>query len=223
MIIFFSKAKTLILVFILISASVSAQVKVACVGNSITEGWNGNPSYVPTLQKLLGPEFIVQNDGVSGTTCLKMGDVPYWTKGLLDQTIKFHADIITIMLGTNDTKPQNWNSYGSEFESDYYALIDTLSNSNHDAKIFLVIPVPVWENPYGIRNKILKLEIPIIMEIAEEKGLIIIDANTPLLNYREYFGDGVHPNSAGADTIASLIYSGISSYTDSRETEAGND
>jgi lysophospholipase L1-like esterase len=119
------------------------------------------------------------------------------------------ADIITIMLGTNDTKPQNWDSYGSEFTSDYKALIDTLSNSNRNAKIFLVVPPPVWKNPYGIRNEIIQLEIPIIKEISKRKGLKVIDANTPFLQDINYFADGVHPNDLGAYSIAGLIYRSI--------------
>ena len=201
---------TFILVLSFAAGSLSAQIKVACVGNSITEGWGGNPSYVPTLQKLLGTDYIVQNDGKSGATVLKKGDVPYWKQGAFSRALKSNADIITIMLGTNDTKPQNWNSYSSEFKSDYAALIDTLQSANKNAQIFPVIPVPVCRDNYGIRNEILKLEIPIIKEIANEKGLTIIDANTPLLSFCSYFSDGVHPNAAGADTIASVLFRSIS-------------
>ncbi len=198
-----------VFVLILGTFSLSAQIKVACVGNSITEGWNGNPSYVPILQKLFDSNYIVQNCGKSGATVLKKGNVPYWKQTAFSEALKSNADIITIMLGTNDTKPQNWDSYGSEFTSDYKALIDTLRNQNKNAKVFLVLPTPVWQNPYGIRDEIIKLEIPIVKEIAKEKGLKVIDANTPLLQDSSYFGDGVHPNDSGADSIASLIYRSI--------------
>ncbi len=203
---FFIKISMLVLVLSLATVSLSAQIKVTCVGNSITEGWNGNPPYVPILQKLLGSNYIVQNCGKSGATVLKKGDVPYWKQTAFSETLKSNANIITIMLGTNDTKPQNWDSYGSEFTSDYKALIDTLSKSNKNAKIFLVLPPPVWKNPYGIRNEIIQLEIPIIKEIAKGKGLKVIDANTPFLQDSNYFADGVHPNDLGAYSIAGLIY-----------------
>ena len=206
---FFIKISMLVLVLSLATVSLSAQIKVACVGNSITEGWNGNPTYVPILQKLLGSNYVVQNFGKSGATVLKKGDVPYWKQTAFSEALKSKADIITVMLGTNDTKPQNWNSYGSEFTSDFKALIDTLSNSNKNAKIFLVLPPPVWKNPYGIRNEIIQLEIPIIKEIAKEKGLKVIDLNIPFLQDSNFFADGVHPNDLGADSIASLIYRSI--------------
>ena len=51
------------------------------------------------------------------------------------------------------------------------------------------------------------------MEIANEKGLTVIDANTPLLSFCSYFPDGVHPNAAGADTIASVLSRSIKTAT----------
>lgn len=185
--------------------SLSAQLKVTCVGNSITEGWHGNPSYVPPLQNLLGSNYIVENNGRSGATVLKKGNVPYWTQRAFSRALKSNADIITIMLGTNDTKSKNWDNFGSEFRSDYTALIDTLKSTNKNAQIFPVLPPPVCIDNYGIRNETLKLAICIIKEVAKEKGLTIIDVNTPLLSSCSCFADGVHPKTAGADTIANVL------------------
>jgi lysophospholipase L1-like esterase len=185
-------------------------VKLACVGDSITQGWNGNPSYAPTLQKLLGNNFSVLNEGHSGATVLKNGDVPYWAQSVYTKTLGANADVITIMLGTNDTKSKNWDSHGGEFKSDYVALIDALKLANKNAKVMPVLPVPVCKDNYGIRASILKLVISTIKEIASEKGLTTIDANTPLLSSCSNFPDGVHPNAAGADTIAKVIADSLS-------------
>ncbi|MFI1773681.1 GDSL-type esterase/lipase family protein [Thalassobellus citreus] len=203
------KILKLILFFLIATTSLCAQIKVSCVGNSITEGWNGNPSYVPILQKLLGSDYIVENNGKSGATILKKGNKPYSQQHAFTRAINSNADIITILLGTNDTKSKNWDHYSSEFKSDYVSLIDTLQSKNKNAKIFLVIPVPACKENYGIRNHILNLEIPIIKEIAKEKELSIIDANTPLLSDCNYFNDGVHPNIEGANAIAMLLYKSI--------------
>jgi lysophospholipase L1-like esterase len=191
----------------------SAQIKVACIGNSITQGDGlSNPStqaYPARLQALLGSGYTVQNDGVSGTTILKNGDNPYWKNGKLAQVFNFQPAIVTIKLGTNDTKPQNWDSHYTEFRRDFEAMIDTLNTLSTKPKIFLVLPVPVWSNYYGIRDSALQKMIPIIKAIGAKRGLWIIDANTPLKNFSSYFSDGVHPNTSGADTIASVIYHSI--------------
>lgn len=203
------KLITFFLAMLLMACSLFSQVKVVCVGNSITQGWHGNPSYVPPLQKLLGTRFKVENCGRSGATVLKNGDVPYWTQNAFSRALNSDADIITILLGTNDTKSKNWSSYGADFKADYVALIDTLQSANKNAQILLVIPVPVCKDNYGIRNEILIAEISIIKEIAKEKGLTTIDAHTPLLQFCNYFPDGVHPNAAGADSIASVLFRSI--------------
>jgi acyl-CoA thioesterase-1 len=205
----------LVFTILVLTVNVTAQIKVACIGNSITSGYsNTGISYVPKLQALLGSGYNVQNDGVSGTTLLKKGDSPYWKTGIFTQALAFNANIITIKLGTNDTKPYNWDVYGSEFKKDYESLIDTLNNSTVKPKIYLVTPVPVFYNAstvsWGIRDSIIKKIIPIIKEIAAERGLSVIDVNTPLLHFSEYFSvDGIHPNAAAADTIAQVIYRSI--------------
>lgn len=186
------KLRFVILLFFIGVNSLNAQIKVACIGGSITEGWKGNPSYVPTLQQLLGDKCIVENYGRSGATLLKRGNAPDWKQNALNRALNANADIITIMLGTNDTKSKNWDSYGAEFKADYIALIDTVKAANKNAKIFLVIPVPVCRDNYDIRNQIMKLEIPIIKQIAKEKKINIIDANTPLQSSCDSFEDGVH-------------------------------
>jgi acyl-CoA thioesterase I len=201
----------LILLILSVAASAASKIKVACVGNSITAG---NSMYPPYLQTLLGSGYQVENEGVGGTTLLKKGDMPYWTQGRLKQAIAFNPDIVTIKLGTNDTKSQNWDAHGSEFKKDYLAMIDTFKLLTTKPDIFLVLPVPVFKtNNYGIRDSILKKIIVIIKEIGAERNLPIIDANTPLLRLGQYFSDGVHPNGAGSDSIAHIIYRALTAKT----------
>ena len=56
-------------------------VRVACVGNSITDGHGIDMAsaygYPAELQKILGNDYWVKNFGVSGRTMLKKGDQPY--------------------------------------------------------------------------------------------------------------------------------------------------
>jgi lysophospholipase L1-like esterase len=191
-------------------AGAATKIKLACVGNSITEGTSNYPTH---LQQLLGAGYQVENDGVGGTTMLKKGDKPYWTQGRLRQALAFNPNIVTIKLGTNDTKSQNWDTYGSEFKKDYIAMIDTFKTLATKPEIFLVLPVPVFRTNFGIRDSIVKKIIPIIKEIGIERNCTVIDANTPLLGFSQYFPDGVHPNAAGSDTIAHVIYRALMART----------
>lgn len=73
--------RLLLAAFSLLSLT-AAPIKIACAGDSITEGAGlSNPStqsYPARLQKLLGTNYNVRNFGGSGRTLLKKGDFPYW-------------------------------------------------------------------------------------------------------------------------------------------------
>lgn len=209
---------TIFIAFILLAAIVSnAQTKIACIGNSITAGTAvGGPAnaYPAYLQTLLGTKYVVHNDGVTTTTMLKKGDLPYWQHGMLPDVFSFLPNIITIKLGTNDTKPQNWDAHYMDFKKDYIAMIDTLASVVSHPKIWLILPVPVLITNYGINDTALQKIIPIIKQIALEKALPVIDANTPLKNHMQWYNsDGVHPNAVGEDTIAHIIYRALTAPT----------
>ncbi|MBN1756873.1 MAG: hypothetical protein JW863_01060 [Chitinispirillaceae bacterium] len=199
----------------------AAKTRIACIGNSITYGYgvNRNEAYPYRLQQLLDTaDYTVQNDGVNAITLLKNGDNPYYRNGKLPDVFTLQPDIITIKLGTNDTKPQNWDAHNQEFKADYLWLIDTLSDMASQPQIWLVLPVPVFKHPtadsWGIRDSILQKIIPIIQEIAAERQLPLIDANTPLQAFPQFFSvDGVHPNAEGLDTIAHIIYRALKAAT----------
>lgn len=197
-----------LLLLLVITVTASEKIRVSCIGNSITQG-NMGGAYPTYLQQKLGDGYKVENDGISGTTLLKEGDKPYWTYGKLHDVFTFQPDIITIKLGTNDTKPQNWDAHGASFKEDYNALIDTLNTLESSPRIFPVLPVPVFKEAWGINNETINLIIPIIEEIGEERNLTVIDANTPLQDYGYCFSDGVHPNSEGSEVIAEVLFKAI--------------
>jgi acyl-CoA thioesterase-1 len=192
----------------------SAQTRVACIGNSITYGYglgDTTKRYPSVLRTLLGTaQYAVQNDGVNSTTMLRQGNVPYWTNGKLADVFAFQPDIVTVMLGTNDTKAVNWGIFGVYFERDYGAFIDTLNTLASKPKIFLALPAPIFANTFGIRDSILtNFIIPVITRVGAGRGLGVIDANTPLRGAGAMFPDGVHPNRTGADSIARIFYRAI--------------
>ena len=201
---------TCIVTTVVFSQALFAQIKVSCIGNSITEGFGlqspSTQSYPARLQSLLGSGYQVENEGVTAKTLLKNGDQPYWTQGKLSQVFSFKPNIITLILGTNDTKPQNWDTHYSEFKRDYLAMVDTLYTLSTKPRIFVVLPVPIWSNTMGIRDSAMQKIIIIIKQVALERGLPVIDCNTPFKQLQAYFSDGVHPNATGADSIAHILY-----------------
>lgn len=104
-------------------------VKVACIGNSITDGHGIDMAsayaYPAMLQQMLGDGYWVKNFGRSGRTMLDKGDQPYMNEMAWKDAQAFKPDVVIIKLGTNDSKPQNWQ-HGSEFKHDLQKMIAAL-------------------------------------------------------------------------------------------------
>ncbi len=193
---------------LLLFSSCSSNVKIACVGDSITEGYGltyqSKTAYPVVLDSILGSGYSVMNLGRSATTLRKKGDFPYWSCKEFYDVFAYKPDIIIIQLGTNDTKTQNWDS--ASFAQDYQALIDTFKTIPTKPKIYICLPVPVFKSKWTINDSTLtKWEIPIIKKLAKKNNLPVIDLHSQMSCYGQYFFDGIHPNVKGAKIMADVI------------------
>ncbi|MFC3416963.1 GDSL-type esterase/lipase family protein [Algoriphagus hitonicola] len=204
------KRQLLSFALVLYSFSVFAQnpIKIACVGNSITQGpGREHPdSYPLQLQEILGDAYEVKNFGVSGRTLLKKGDFPFWNEPQFGEVKEFAPDILVIMLGTNDSKPQNW-AYKADFRTDYLDMIAEFRESMPaDGKVYVVMPVPVTKDNFGITAEVMNNEQRMmIIDIAQSSGSELIDLYTPLMDKAELLPDGVHPNTEGLGIMAATV------------------
>ncbi len=185
-------------------------VKVACVGDSITQGvgvanaWRN--SYPAVLGKLLGPGYRVKNFGFSGATLLKEGNNPYEKTSAFREATKFRPEIVVIALGTNDSKPQNWDGRQETFLKDYEALIAHFRKLSKKVKVFLCLPPPSFQTRSDdIREPILKRQRRMIRAFAEKKRLPVINLYAPLKDHPKWLPDGVHPDATGAAVIAQTV------------------
>lgn len=187
-------------------ARAQSVIKVACVGNSITEGAGLDKPYPAALQELLGEEYEVRNYGVSGRTLLKRGDFPYWNEAMYQEALAWNPDIVIIKLGTNDTKPQNWQNK-KDFVKNYKDLVKSFKKLPSEPQVYICYPIPVFEDKWGINEAVLKEEVlPAIEKVARKTGVKTIDLYTPFMGKEELTYDGIHPNDEGAALLASEIY-----------------
>jgi lysophospholipase L1-like esterase len=203
--------KITLLLFALLSSILSfaqSPIKVAFVGNSITQGpGRDNPdSYPLQVGALLGDSYAIKNFGVSGRTLLKKGDYPYWNEPQFQQVKDFRPDVVVIKLGTNDSKPQNW-AHKADFVKDYLDLIaEFRDHMPADGKVYAIIPVPVTRVNFGINPEVMNNEQRLmLMEIIQKSGAEAIDLYTPLMNRTELLPDGVHPNNEGLKIMAEVV------------------
>lgn len=201
-------------------------IRVACIGNSITDGHGIEMrtayGYPAMLQKKLGEDYWVKNFGVSSRTLLNKGDFPYMKEVAWKDALAFKPDVVVIKLGTNDSKPQNWQ-YGSEFLQDLEQMITTLCPSlatpakkgkkakaavaEVKPRIILCTPVPAFKPSWEISDSVItNAIIPIQQEVAKKYGLQVIDLHTLFAGAEDLLlDDGIHPNGKGADRMADII------------------
>ena len=196
--------------------------RVACVGDSITQGMGvmfNNPdknSYPALLQGMLGNEYQVLNYGHSGRTLLTSGDQPYRKSHFFTASLKIDPVIVLIMLGTNDSKPHNWNA--SEYEQELAEFVGLYKNLPSHPAVYLLIPPQAFiskgkkEVAFKINDMVIEKEInPIVKRVAGEMNVPVIDVFSATENYPEYFPDGVHPNAFGNKVIAKAVHRALAS------------
>ncbi|MBQ8994236.1 MAG: hypothetical protein IJ091_00300 [Oscillospiraceae bacterium] len=186
---------------------------LACIGDSITFGAGvmlarKQQAWPYLLEKLLGVDCQVLNYGISGATASDEGDKPYRSTDFLDTALSVHADTYLFMLGTNDSKPYNWNP--EQYEKAVCEILDELKATG--ARVIVMLPPKAFPNKRGkiafdIDDSVIREQVlPILNRVAEDRNLSVIDLYTFTESHPDYFVDGVHPNAGGNRKIASYVF-----------------
>ena len=201
------------------------QIKVACVGDSITyghgvENWKEN-NYPAQLQKILGDEYHVMNFGSSGACVNSNGDQPYISRDVYQESLDYDADILIFMLGTNDSKPENWTDMDT-FMTDYVELLRTYLEGENPPQVYIGLCAEAYyieehDPATGIAGFDTRPAIvdEIVVEIEKyalgrDEIAGVIDIHSLTEAHPEWFeADGIHPNADGAKAIAETVADAI--------------
>ncbi len=194
------------------------QVKVACVGDSLTNGMAIinvlKNSYPSQLQKMLGDGYHVQNFGYNGKTVNKDVDESYVATKHYERSIAYAPDVVIIMLGSNDTKSYNWISK-EYFKETYKEIILSYANLESAPRIIVSLPnygfyvgkTTKGDLKYDINGENLATVVEATRELAIELNLELVDTYELTKTHQEWYQfDGVHPNKEGAKAMAELYY-----------------
>ncbi len=194
----------------LVDLDSSDTYRIACVGDSITAGagvkLKGLDSYPAQLQRMFGARAVVENFGVGGATLMNSGNKPYQNQKAYQQSLAYDADIVLILLGTNDTKADNWK-HKDTFESDYVELIESYQKLESPPKIVIGLPIiVVGDGKFNITQAGVMEELPIIRRIARKTGVELVDLHKTLKGHEELIPDTVHPNREGYHLMANTAF-----------------
>ncbi len=187
--------------------------RVLCIGDSITFGagvvmtrWRD--SYPAYLKRLLGRQYQVLNYGISGATAREGTDHPY-SAVFRAAAARTEPELCIFLLGTNDSKPHNWDAAG--YETAVKGWIREIKRWASHPRILLAVPPKAFSVNgapvvYAIRNEVIRDEIrPILTHLAQSEDMELLDLYEASSAHPEYFADGVHPNAAGNRAIAEWI------------------
>jgi lysophospholipase L1-like esterase len=169
---------------------------VVAFGDSITQG-NGETPYSTFLQTKVGDQANVINEGKGGEFTLD-GEVRI--KSVLSND---KPNYILIMEGANDLIDGLSSSFviynlGWMIDSSQDAgAIPILSTVTPNTKTSLTVSI---ENDLN----------PAIASLAAGKGVTLVDSHAAVAgNWSSLTTDGLHPNAAGAEVLASAFYAAL--------------
>ena len=204
---------------------VEGQIKVACVGDSITyghgiSGWKEN-NYPAILQELLGENYHVANFGSSGACVNPEGDQPYISRQVYQDSLEYDADILVFMIGTNDSKAENWTD-AEGFMEEYNELLYSYLQGEDAPKVYIGLCAEAYftegaDESTGIAEyDIQPAKVDEIVQAIQMNTVLssyymeTIDIHALTEAHPEWFEtDGIHPNNDGAKAIAEAVAKAI--------------
>lgn len=208
--------------------------KIACLGDSITEGVKANGwqwhRYIDKYFKENGIETTIVNLGIGGTSVCTSSYVSASLQPFVNRlnTIPTDADVIVIFGGTNDwgnsaTLGTISDSGSSSFYGAYKYMLEWFANNRPNAKILTITPLKryyrgytsTWTNAQTTRNnkgQLLQDYVRAVKEVSEMYAIPCVDLHNesglnPVLDIvrTKYMEDGLHPNAEGNKKMYPII------------------
>ena len=172
--------------------SVSSKMKLLCLGDSITQGYDAyhsSLSYINRLSQTLDAETLNQAIGAE-----------IFDEKILDEELPFDPDLITIAYGTND-----WAVLESkeQFLAGAENFFKKIKNIYPDKKIVYISPIwrGDYQRPFGTQDTAVggfEESVKALQILAKENGLIIVDGVPLTPHHSDFFADQfLHPNDLG--------------------------
>jgi acyl-CoA thioesterase-1 len=196
-------------------------------GDSITHGakhTKGYRSYPEIFGERLRWELkrmrdVVINTGISGNTTVNILSDFEW------RVSQFRPAMVSLMIGTNDCAKKDMTT--DLFKKNLEQIV---------TKIRDIGAVPIFHTPNSIiiekdpgRSRLPEY-MPVMRQVAEEKGVILVDnyefwessrLNNSVDVYRSWLNDPIHPGETGHQEIARLMFKTISIFNPQEPTCGG--
>lgn len=208
--------------------------KIACLGDSITEGVHANGwqwhRYIDQWAKNNGIETTIVNLGIGGTSVCTSSYVTDTLKPFVNrlETIPVDADVVTIFGGTND-----WGNNAalgtiddtgtSTFYGAYKHILEWLAINRPNAKVMTMTPLKryfrgggtTWVNAQTTPNNqgnLLQDYVKAVKDVSDLYAVPCVDLHNdsglnPVIESvrNRFMGDGLHPTAEGNKRMYPII------------------
>ncbi len=200
------------------AAAAEDKIIIAAVGDSLTgnDGFESNHTWPTKLNYLLGEDYIVKNYGKPSYQLMNGNTYSYTTTEEYQNSLQSEADIVIIMLGTNDSG--GWDgavdkeARSQKFYDDYVSLINSYRAMPSKPEIIIAVP-PIRgtaEEPLTNADTYIK---PIIKKLSADLNIPYVDMYSLVTDYNLLY-DGTHFYDAGYFQFAQHFYEAVAKLVD---------
>ena len=191
------------------------KLRVACVGDELTFGTdvedredNCYPVQLQKYMKKAEKKYRIGNFGVEGAAVQKKSKKPYTKEERYESSTEYKANLVVIMLGTNDTTEENWTDIDT-FQKDYQSLIHNYQDSKSSPEVSLVTPPMIQSDgstEMEERAKRVEEVKDAVETIGEKNKLTVLDLYSYSQEHPEWYQkDGIRLNKDGAKAVAGMV------------------
>ena len=191
------------------------KLRVVCVGDELTLGTDvedrEDNCYPVQLQKYMEKaekKYRIGNFGVEGAAVQKKSKKPYTKEERYESSTEYKANLVVIMLGTNDTTEENWTDIDT-FQKDYQSLIKNYQDLKSSPEVWLVTPPmiqPDGSTEMEERAKRVEEVKDAVETIGEKNKLMVLDLYSYSQEHPEWYQkDGIRLNKDGAKAVADMV------------------
>jgi lysophospholipase L1-like esterase len=150
------------------------------------------------LQERLGAYWEVKNFGQARQALVK------FDAKVLKKSIEYEPDLVIILIGLNDAR-RGYYDFAKNFTAYYKALINHYRKQEPAPQIWLCCyPLPLDSD---IKPRIEGGINPLVRQIAEETGAVLIDLEDTVPNKADFFGkQGIYPSEHACKLMAREVH-----------------